>query len=91
MCVRSENELRCSKVGKKARYNDINSTVQYSTVQYSTVQYSTVQYSTVQYSAEQYSTVQYTPLPAPLDAITGTVTAACTACSNGMSYLIKKK
>ena len=76
MCVRSENELRCSKVGKKARYNDINSTVQY---------------STVQYSAEQYSTVQYTPLPAPLDAITGTVTAACTACSNGMSYLIKKK
>ena len=47
MCVRSENELRCSKVGKKARYNDINSTVQYSTVQYSTVQCRTVQYSTV--------------------------------------------
>ena len=29
----------------------------------------------------------FLPLPAPLEAITGTVTAACTALRRGMSYL----
>ena len=62
-------EIWCSKVVREARDNNKNSTD-------SGVQYSTVQYGTVQYSTVQCRTVQYTPLPAPLDAITGTVTAA---------------